>query len=180
MDVCHECCVLSGRCLCDELITRPEESYRLWCVVVCDLDKTNLVNEKGQDSLGGHRAKREREKCAAYRHWISHIKTYWYVYSEAPLNRNVIRNYNSQKYYWIYIKDRGMNTTIRQGIKRFYPSKWPCRQLKKWVQVYLRHHYQCLKIVKKEDKFIMLIVYSFIQYFVWRQVQSLLQNDASI
>jgi len=29
------CCVLSGRGLCDELITRPEESYRLWCVVVC-------------------------------------------------------------------------------------------------------------------------------------------------
>jgi hypothetical protein len=25
--------VLSGRGLCDELITRPEESYRLWCVV---------------------------------------------------------------------------------------------------------------------------------------------------
>jgi hypothetical protein len=30
------CCVLSGRDLCDELITCPEESYRLWCVVVCD------------------------------------------------------------------------------------------------------------------------------------------------
>jgi len=29
--------VLSGRGLCDELITRPEESYRLRCVVVCDL-----------------------------------------------------------------------------------------------------------------------------------------------
>jgi hypothetical protein len=27
MDVCCECCVLSGRGLCDELITRPEESY---------------------------------------------------------------------------------------------------------------------------------------------------------
>ena len=39
MDVCLcECCVLSGRGLCDELITRPEESYRLWCVVVCDLE----------------------------------------------------------------------------------------------------------------------------------------------
>ena len=37
MDVfCCEFCVLSGRGLCDELITRPEESYRLWCVVVCD------------------------------------------------------------------------------------------------------------------------------------------------
>jgi len=28
--------VLSGRGLCDELITRPEESYRLWYVIVCD------------------------------------------------------------------------------------------------------------------------------------------------
>ena len=27
------CCVLSGRGLCDELITRPEESYRMWCVL---------------------------------------------------------------------------------------------------------------------------------------------------
>jgi len=36
MDVCCECCVLSGRGLCDELITLPEESYRVWCVVVCD------------------------------------------------------------------------------------------------------------------------------------------------
>jgi hypothetical protein len=27
MLVCCECCVLSGRGLCDELITRPEESY---------------------------------------------------------------------------------------------------------------------------------------------------------
>jgi len=30
--------VLSGRDLCDELITRPEESYQLWCVVVYDLE----------------------------------------------------------------------------------------------------------------------------------------------
>ena len=36
MFVCCECCVLSGRGLCDELITHPEESYRLWRVVVCD------------------------------------------------------------------------------------------------------------------------------------------------
>ena len=35
MFVCCECCVLSGRGLCDGLITRPEESYRLW-PVVCD------------------------------------------------------------------------------------------------------------------------------------------------
>jgi len=32
MFVCCDCCVVSGRGLCDELITRPEESYRVWCV----------------------------------------------------------------------------------------------------------------------------------------------------
>jgi len=33
---------LSGRGLCDELITRPEESYRL-CCVVCDLETSRIV-----------------------------------------------------------------------------------------------------------------------------------------
>jgi len=37
------CCVLSGRGLCDELITRPEEFYRLWCVVVCDLETSRIM-----------------------------------------------------------------------------------------------------------------------------------------
>ena len=38
MHVCCEFCVLSDRSLCDQLITGPEKSYRLWCVVVCDLE----------------------------------------------------------------------------------------------------------------------------------------------
>jgi len=29
MSVCCECCVLSGRSICDSLITPPEESYKL-------------------------------------------------------------------------------------------------------------------------------------------------------
>jgi hypothetical protein len=40
--VCCECRVLSGRGLGDELITRPEESYRLCCVVVCDLETSRI------------------------------------------------------------------------------------------------------------------------------------------
>ena len=36
--------MLSGRGLCEELITRLEESFRLWRVVVCDLEK-NFVKE---------------------------------------------------------------------------------------------------------------------------------------
>ena len=42
MDVCVEYCVMSGRGLCDGLITRPEKSYRLWCVVVCDLETSRM------------------------------------------------------------------------------------------------------------------------------------------
>ena len=55
--VCRECCVLSGRGLCDELVTRPEESYRLWCVIVCDLE--NLKNEEAMTRDGSqcHRKK---------------------------------------------------------------------------------------------------------------------------
>jgi len=34
--------MLSGRGLCGELITRPEESYRLCCVVVCDLETSRM------------------------------------------------------------------------------------------------------------------------------------------
>ena len=40
--VCCECRVLSGRGLYNELITRPEKSYRLWCVVVCDLETSRI------------------------------------------------------------------------------------------------------------------------------------------
>ena len=36
MFVCCDCCVLSGRGLCEGLIIRSEEFYRLWRVVVCD------------------------------------------------------------------------------------------------------------------------------------------------
>jgi len=39
---CCECRVLSGRSQCDELITRLEESYRLCCVVVCDLETSRI------------------------------------------------------------------------------------------------------------------------------------------
>jgi hypothetical protein len=43
--------VLSGRGLYNELINLPEESYRLWWVV-CDLEKTNFVNEEAKTHEG--------------------------------------------------------------------------------------------------------------------------------
>jgi len=46
MFVCCECCVLSGRSLCDELLTRPVESYRL---------DRNLKNEEATAHFGPQR-----------------------------------------------------------------------------------------------------------------------------
>jgi hypothetical protein len=51
MFVCCECCVLSGRGLCDGLITRPEESYRMWRVVVCDQETSKTKRLKPATGL---------------------------------------------------------------------------------------------------------------------------------
>jgi hypothetical protein len=61
MFVCCECCVLSGRGLCDELITRPEESYRLWHVFVCDL--INLMNEEALAHWAAVAPKERKKSC---------------------------------------------------------------------------------------------------------------------
>jgi hypothetical protein len=59
MSVCCECCVLSGRGLCDELVTRPEESYRLRYVFVCDLE--NPMHEEAR-STGGLSHQKNKSK----------------------------------------------------------------------------------------------------------------------
>jgi len=62
MFVCCECCVLSGRGLCDGLITRPEESYRLWCVVVQTSSMRRPWPALGRSATGD----KEREERDTY------------------------------------------------------------------------------------------------------------------
>jgi hypothetical protein len=57
MFVCRECRVLSGRGLCDELIARPEEFYRLWYVVG---DLENLKNEEPMTGVGSQRHRKKK------------------------------------------------------------------------------------------------------------------------
>jgi hypothetical protein len=57
MFVCCEYCVFTHRGLCDELVLHPEESYRLWCVVVCDVE--NLLNEEAMTRVGSQRHRGE-------------------------------------------------------------------------------------------------------------------------
>jgi hypothetical protein len=64
-----ECCVLSGRGLCDELIIRPEESHRLWCVVVCNLT-TSWTRSPWPTGEGGASCAKNKEGAKAK---ISHL-----------------------------------------------------------------------------------------------------------
>jgi hypothetical protein len=69
MSVSCECCVLSGRGLCDGLVTHPEESCRVWCVWVCVTMKPRR-NEEAQAHIGlsSHR-KKERKKNSLWCPW---------------------------------------------------------------------------------------------------------------
>jgi hypothetical protein len=55
MFVSCECCVLSGRGLCDGPIPRPEKSYRLCCVSECD--QVNIHNVDTYCEQAGRRGK---------------------------------------------------------------------------------------------------------------------------
>jgi hypothetical protein len=44
-------------CCQDQLITLPEESYRLWCIIVCDLE--DLKNEEAMTRVGLQRHKKK-------------------------------------------------------------------------------------------------------------------------
>ena len=63
MSVSCESCVLSGRDLCDGLITRPEESYRMCCVVVCDLETSWTSRPWPTGGLLRQKTKKKEEKC---------------------------------------------------------------------------------------------------------------------
>ena len=82
--VCCECCVLSGRGLCDGLITRPEEFYRLWRVVVCDQE-----NSKNEEAKARFRAVK--------------IQPQWVVTAGKQTNKLVFvcRMFYSVNIFWI-------------------------------------------------------------------------------
>jgi hypothetical protein len=56
-----ECCVLSGRGLCVGLITRPEESYRVWCVIVCDHESSVMGKPWPTGGGGGGRLRHSKK-----------------------------------------------------------------------------------------------------------------------
>ena len=88
MFVCYDCRMLSGRGLCDELITRPEESYRLWCVVVCDLETSRM---RPWPALGRRAtAKKKKEFVTCDLIWFTLNKV-----------ENIVKWIKGQKIIWL-------------------------------------------------------------------------------
>jgi hypothetical protein len=66
MSVSCECCVLTGRGLCVGLITRPEESCRVWCVSECDREASIMTRPwptGGCCTVGGKKINAARFAC---------------------------------------------------------------------------------------------------------------------
>ena len=98
MDICCERCVLSGRGLCDGLITRPEKSYRLWCVVVCDLE-TSWMRRPWPTAGGLTRQKRS-----------VHYRTISVTYAVVP----------KIKHYLVHVLQSNIPTNILQSYVHIY------------------------------------------------------------
>ena len=66
MYVSFGCCVLSSRGLCARLITRPEESYRVWCVWVWSWSFDNEEALAHKRPWGKHLSVRNEYYFSAY------------------------------------------------------------------------------------------------------------------
>jgi len=84
---------LSGRGLCGELITRPEESYRLCCVVVCDLETSRMGAPYIYD-ISHLRVKEYAEaiKCTDTSRYALHIMNSSYKYRNINRTVEIIQN----------------------------------------------------------------------------------------
>ena len=97
MFFCWECCVLSGTGLCDALITRPEESYRMWCVVVCYL-KTSRMRRPcptlGRSATGGKKTKIKTVRHSDSKVHFGQICALFLLHSQSRVDEMHVSNVN--------------------------------------------------------------------------------------
>jgi len=117
MVVCCECCLLSGRSLCDELITCPEESYRLWCVFVCDLESSRMgeaMPRVGPQRPGGG-------GICSILYWNSMTGLLWIYFQ----NFRWLANFKILKNYWNFKKVLELGgTEISDSLSTELPCVW--------------------------------------------------------
>ena len=143
MSVCCECCVLSGR-LSDELFTRPEKSYRLRCVVVCDLKNSWM---RTAWSTGGLSHRKQTNKPTTLRTSSVGRAVSTFLYINITLCLFIVRTDSDMKREWNYVECRPESAT--RGL-RFGPRKWQyaCRWVMNWHQFHYETTFTCLQSAK--------------------------------
>ena len=110
MSLCCEYCVLSGRGLFDALIMRPEESYWLWCVIVCDLGTSRM--RRPWTVLGRSATGAKKNVILYYKVWNTHththtcvcVCTYIYIYIYIYVSTQYVYTYISVLIYAVIYK----------------------------------------------------------------------------
>ena len=95
MDVCCESRVLLGRGLCDGPITHSEESYRLWFVVVCDLETSWMW--RPWPSVGGELL-RQNNKQIVMETYILISNVFNNTLSKVPVQNVHVQSYGYQNH----------------------------------------------------------------------------------
>jgi len=103
MFVSCECCVLSRKGLCVGLITRPEESYRVWCVWVWSWsrDIELALARQGYCTMGVYLYSANCEACAIYCPVSPYICFY-----PSPICQVNVRTSNVRLYYHFIFRIR--------------------------------------------------------------------------
>ena len=74
ISICCTCSILSVGHLCDGPIPLPEESYRLWCVIMRSRNVKNETSLAHVELLCQREKEREREKCRVGWEWRKNLR----------------------------------------------------------------------------------------------------------
>jgi hypothetical protein len=149
MSFCCDCCVLPGRGLCDELITRPEESYILWCVVVCGLE-TSWIRRLWP--TGGCRAKNKQTNSMLLIVILCCFLTIFHTAWTAVAVVHICKRTELVSWYRVYLI-----TAVVAG----YPDVWRLSQRKVYLdQEHYKMNILCVWVfpdTRKEERVTKLI-----------------------
>jgi hypothetical protein len=121
MDVSCECCVLSDTGLCVGLITRREESYRVWCVC----DRETQIMRRPWPTRGCH-TKEKKSGILSYWDLKSYLVLSLYCNPEC-LNLYGIWGFSQHRWEFNVLDCNAMSFTEscrRFGIQLFLSRRW--------------------------------------------------------
>ena len=117
-----ECCILWGRGLCFELITRPEEFYRLWCVAMCDLETSRM--RRSWPTLG--RSATKKNKYSNIYKTAQSGCSLWKQLDDVCLTTRLDSKYNYcfkvpwSTRYWLHFNTTWALSTLYMGVIMIY------------------------------------------------------------